>query len=701
MSSQKDDRELAFTGERVVVGKTPPFLVLEHLLRYRFAARFARGRKVLDVGCGTGYGAALLAEQARLVVGVDNAADAIAYAHENYRRRHLHYALADCRRLPLRDRAFDLVVMFEVIEHIAEQAECLGEIHRVLAPTGTLILSTPDVARPTKAIEEFNPFHAKELTEAELRELLRPHFRHVEVLYQHELSGSSLRAATDAGEKGVELVEDSSHTTAAKYFVAVCGARPSPIPVGRLMGATGIEHQIAIVRHLRYLEKEIQALLRQREEYIENLAAHRREIEALQHDREARQQDYARNLAAQQREIEALQRDREARQQEYMRNLAAHEETIRNLDARLAELENRLQEEVQVRDRQLGELERQRAAQRMELDWLYRWLPVNKLARRLLYGRNLRRRLFARLGLSPLQKATKLWGERARERQDPERPIVSWSDSPLVVELYINPIISGNTQDGWMIWVAKKYFRRPVQSALSIGCGDGSLERHALQLQVADHFEAFDASPEAVKIAKAKARELGYADRVRYAVADVNQCHLDPQKYDAVFASMSLHHIDQLERLLREVQCSLKPGGLFIMIEYIGPDQFQWTDAQLRLANEMLLRIPESYRKSLVTGRIKSQVIRQTREQMTATDPTEAIHSSQIVPLVQQMFEIVERIYFAGTLLHPVLEEIAGNFRSDQQDVAILRDLFEFEQRFLNEGVISSDFTLIVARARG
>ncbi|MBI4463001.1 MAG: methyltransferase domain-containing protein, partial [Acidobacteria bacterium] len=333
MSSQNDDRELAFTGERVVVGKTPPFLVLEHLLRYRFAARFARGRKVLDVGCGTGYGAALLAEQARLVVGVDNAADAIAYARENYRHRHLHFAQADCRRLPLRDRAFDLVVMFEVIEHIAEQADCLGEIRRALAPVGTLILSTPDVARPTKAIEEFNPFHAKELTEAELRELLRPHFRHVELLYQHELSGSSLRTATNAGQKGVELVEDSSHTTAAKYFLAVCGARPSRIPVGRLVGATGIDHQIAIVRDLRYLEKEVQALLRQREEYIENLAAHRREIEALQRDREQRERDYAQNLAAHQREIEALLRDREARQQDYAQNLAAHQREIEALRA--------------------------------------------------------------------------------------------------------------------------------------------------------------------------------------------------------------------------------------------------------------------------------------------------------------------------------------------------------------------------------
>jgi len=146
MTSQKNHRELAFTGERVVPGKTPELLVLEHLVRYRLALGFAGRRKVLDIGCGTGYGAALLAEKARLVVGVDNAADGIDFARENYRRPHLHYARADCRQLPFPNRFFDVVVLFEVIEHIAEQERCLGEIRRVLAAGGCLIVSTPNPA---------------------------------------------------------------------------------------------------------------------------------------------------------------------------------------------------------------------------------------------------------------------------------------------------------------------------------------------------------------------------------------------------------------------------------------------------------------------------------------------------------------------------------------------------------------------------
>jgi 2-polyprenyl-3-methyl-5-hydroxy-6-metoxy-1,4-benzoquinol methylase len=78
MSCADGAPELAFTGERVVPGKTPPFLVLEHLVRYRFAAPFSDGLRVLDVGCGTGYGTDMLASTASLTIGVDSDPEAIS-----------------------------------------------------------------------------------------------------------------------------------------------------------------------------------------------------------------------------------------------------------------------------------------------------------------------------------------------------------------------------------------------------------------------------------------------------------------------------------------------------------------------------------------------------------------------------------------------------------------------------------------------
>lgn len=369
MSCANAAPEPVFTGERVVPGRTPPFLVLEHLVRYRFAVRFSSGLKVLDVGCGTGYGAAILAEKAGLTVGVDRDAETIHYADKAYRRANLRYALADCRDLPFRDGLFGMAVLFEVIEHIREQDQCLGEIRRVLSPDGILILSTPNALRSTKVIEEANPFHHKELNEDEFRDILLRHFNHVQLVYQHEMSASGIQPATPETTDPIEVVEDFSVAPAAKYFIAVCGARPATISRHRSLGVGGIEHQIAIIQDLRQAQKEINALLHQREE---NEREYGRNIDALLRQREENEREYDKNLAAHREEIEALLRQREQNQREYAENLSAHKRIIL-------------------------ERESQNAGLRMELEWLYRWIPVNKLARKFLYGGNLRSNLTIKL----------------------------------------------------------------------------------------------------------------------------------------------------------------------------------------------------------------------------------------------------------------------------------------------------------------
>src|SRR5713226_4433874 len=103
----------AFTGERVVPGEVEPDLWNEHVARYAFAARRAGGKRVLDAGCGSGYGSARLAAQARYVVGIDNSHEAFDAASRQFR-----LVRGDCRILPFRAASFDLVVALEVIEHL-------------------------------------------------------------------------------------------------------------------------------------------------------------------------------------------------------------------------------------------------------------------------------------------------------------------------------------------------------------------------------------------------------------------------------------------------------------------------------------------------------------------------------------------------------------------------------------------------------
>lgn len=117
-----------------------------HLARYEFAAGRVHGKRVLDCACGTGYGVRLLREQGRAenVLGVDLDPMAIQYARSNHRPPGTDYSCASATTLPLEAQSFDAVTSFETIEHMEDAEGLLAEFHRVLAPFGILIISTPN-----------------------------------------------------------------------------------------------------------------------------------------------------------------------------------------------------------------------------------------------------------------------------------------------------------------------------------------------------------------------------------------------------------------------------------------------------------------------------------------------------------------------------------------------------------------------------
>ncbi len=294
---------------------------------------------------------------------------------------------------------------------------------------------------------------------------------------------------------------------------------------------------------------------------------------------------------------------------------------------------------------------------------------------------------------------SELWGQRAAELVSDDRPS-SWSELPQVIQLYIHPLLSGTSNIGWLELISRRYFVNPVEKALSLGCGGGALERHGLLLNMAKQFDAFDISEGALQLARELAIKHKLSGQINYQVADLNALVLPENHYDAVFASQSVHHIEALEHYLNQVVKTLKPRQLFIVNEFVGPSQFQWTDVQVQHSQFLLDKLPEKYRLRIRSQGIKTEIDRPSLQTMTAADPTEAIRSQDILPEMEKRFDIVEKIDFGGTLLHLVLDDIAGNFSSSAEDISYLRMLFDEEQRLLKSGKISSDFTLIVARNR-
>jgi len=160
---------------------------VEHVLRYRWAAQAATGRSVLDAGCGTGYGSAILADAgASEVIGIDIAADVVtgtAGTHEAVSMR-----AGDVRALDFPDGRFDLVVCFEVIEHLDDPMAGLDELARVLAPDGLLLVSSPNRG----VYPPGNPHHRHEFTPAELEAAVRERLPNVRLVPQSDHLVSAL-----------------------------------------------------------------------------------------------------------------------------------------------------------------------------------------------------------------------------------------------------------------------------------------------------------------------------------------------------------------------------------------------------------------------------------------------------------------------------------------------------------------------------
>ena len=171
--------------ERIVPDETEPGIVALHRKRYEFALPLCAGRDVLDAGCGVGYGAALLAERARRVVGVDVDPDAIAYARDRYGAGNVEFHEGDVQELDLGDASFDVVCSFETIEHVPDRDAFLAEMRRVLRPGGTFLVSTPRAERTE--LRPANPFHEVELAPADFEALLHRHFAAVELYGQRRL----------------------------------------------------------------------------------------------------------------------------------------------------------------------------------------------------------------------------------------------------------------------------------------------------------------------------------------------------------------------------------------------------------------------------------------------------------------------------------------------------------------------------------
>jgi O-antigen biosynthesis protein len=282
-------RLIEWTGERMVPWAPDVQVIYEHLHRYWFAASLAQGRRVLDVGSGEGYGTAILASVAESAVGIELDETSVTHSRANYSADNLEFRVGSALDLSaFGDDEFGLVVCFEVLEHIAGQDELLAGIARVLNPDGVLLCSTPERVTYSKDTGQENPFHVRELTEHEYRDLLGAHFRHMRLWGQRASTGSAIyptEPGPDTGETVFIEREGDSWTRAGApmpmYMIAAASAAPLPGMVGQ---STLVDPGLGLVRatndRLTDVYEELGELHRRAGDRIHALDARERDHQA-------------------------------------------------------------------------------------------------------------------------------------------------------------------------------------------------------------------------------------------------------------------------------------------------------------------------------------------------------------------------------------------------------------------------------------
>lgn len=168
--------------------KTPVSWFAGDLMHYIFAESFCNNKKVLDAGCGLGYGAYHMSiNGAKEVIGIDLSKNNILNASSRFANTNLRFIQMDVTNMAFDERSFDLVTNFEVLEHIPYSSTNLfmEEVTRILGDNGKFIISTPnrDVYSFGSKISK-TPGHINELSAQEFIELMKRYFKKCEFFYQ-------------------------------------------------------------------------------------------------------------------------------------------------------------------------------------------------------------------------------------------------------------------------------------------------------------------------------------------------------------------------------------------------------------------------------------------------------------------------------------------------------------------------------------
>lgn len=307
----------------------------------------------------------------------------------------------------------------------------------------------------------------------------------------------------------------------------------------------------------------------------------------------------------------------------------------------------------------------------------------------------------------PAVDATSIWDQRYEAGDHVGAKMIMEGDPIDFTQhkfLYKHAIAMPTTgsEDGWIIDdLARKFLTPPVDRMLAIGVGMAWVEEHLISHGHARHITAYEMSTTAIEAARARVRDTPYADRLDLRSGDVLEEDLPTGAFDVVFVQAAIHHFDRIEEMFQLMHRVLKPGGLLMFDEYIGPDHHMYEPEVMAVLDAINACLAPRYRWNVLTNETRESIPPPNLEFMMKHDPSEGVHASRILPLTYQYFDVIHRGDYGGTVMRPFFTGILPNFDwEDPKDQTVARLIVLLEQMLTRHGVLPHYHANVVARRR-
>ena len=259
-----------------------------------------------------------------------------------------------------------------------------------------------------------------------------------------------------------------------------------------------------------------------------------------------------------------------------------------------------------------------------------------------------------------LAKAGEYWD---RKQSEPWVGRTRFWQHPGIIA-HINEKVCGEPLSGQragvMRWMEERLQGETLGKGISVGCGIGGIEMAMLESGLVQEFDVFELSEARIREGRELARKRGLEGRIRFNHADGMTAS---GHHDLVFWGDALHHMLDVHRAVEWSSSVLRPGGMFVMDDFIGPSRLQWTDFNLQIGSRLRRILPDRLLADPKdpSKRLPVELTRMDPAALIAQDPTEAADSERILGAVRAWFPDADVILTGGCIYFPSLDNVLAN----------------------------------------